>query len=85
MILLPLLQGGAPGTALIEKEKERLRAEFERQAFELRQQCESERLTKEELQRKYDDLKGQYETEIDALDHQQGNYIEKMILLEELS
>jgi hypothetical protein len=33
----------------------------------LRRQCEAERLTKEELQRKYENLKGQYDTEIDAL------------------
>lgn len=51
----------------IEKEKERLRAEFEREASELRQQCQAERLTKEELQRKYEVLQGQYDTGIDAL------------------
>ncbi|CAF3289697.1 unnamed protein product [Rotaria sp. Silwood2] len=51
------------------KEKERLRAEFEREASELRRQCKEERLTKEELQRQYDDLKGQYDNEIDALNY----------------
>ena len=51
----------------IEREKERLRAEFEREASELRRQCQAERLTKEELQRKYETLKGQYDNEIDAL------------------
>jgi hypothetical protein len=51
----------------IEKEKERLRAEFEREASELRRQCQTERLTKEELERKYEALKGQYNIEIDAL------------------
>lgn len=51
----------------IEREKERLRAEFEREASELRRQCQTERLTKEELQRQYEELKGQYDHEIDAL------------------
>ncbi|CAF0925805.1 unnamed protein product [Rotaria sordida] len=57
----------------IEKEKERLRVEFEREASELRRQCKEERLTKEELQRKYNDLKGQYDNEIDALNYNKNN------------
>jgi len=55
----------------LEKEKERLREEFERQVSEIRRQCENERLTKEEIQRKYDDLKVQYDTELDALNGQE--------------
>ncbi|CAF4383162.1 unnamed protein product, partial [Rotaria sordida] len=54
-------------------EKERLRVEFEREASELRRQCKEERLTKEELQRKYNDLKGQYDNEIDALNYNKNN------------
>jgi hypothetical protein len=57
----------------LEKEKERLREEFERQVSEIRRQCENERLTKEEIQKKYDDLKVQYDTELDALNTQQTN------------
>ncbi|CAF3279197.1 unnamed protein product [Rotaria socialis] len=57
----------------IEREKERLRAEFEREASELRRQCQEERLTKEELQRKYDGLKGDYDTQIDALGHHRNS------------
>ncbi|CAF0963143.1 unnamed protein product [Rotaria sordida] len=53
--------------------KERLRVEFEREASELRRQCKDERLTKEELQRRYDDLKGQYDNEIDALNYNKNN------------
>lgn len=51
----------------IEKEKERLRVEFEREASELRQQCQAERLTKEELQKKYDNLQEQYQTGVNGL------------------
>lgn len=51
----------------IEKEKERLRVEFERETSALRRQCQNERLTKEELQRKYEDLQGQYDSQIDTL------------------
>ena len=51
----------------IEKEKERLRVEFEREASELRQQCQAERLTKEELQKKYDSLQEQYQTGVNGL------------------
>jgi len=51
----------------IEKEKERLRVEFERETSALRRQCQSERLTKEELQRKYEDLQGQYDSQLDTL------------------
>ncbi|CAF1241838.1 unnamed protein product [Rotaria magnacalcarata] len=57
----------------IEREKERLRAEFEREASELRRQCQEERVTKEELQRKYNDLKGDYDTQIDALGHHRNS------------
>ena len=57
----------------IEREKERLRAEFEREASELRRQCQRERVTKEELQRKYETLKGQYDIEIDALSSNNQN------------
>ena len=52
----------------IEREKERLREEFERQVSEVRRQFENERLTKEEIQKRYDDLKLQYDCEVDALD-----------------
>lgn len=34
---------------------------------EIRQQCEAERMTKEEIQRKYDDLRNQYDTELENL------------------
>ncbi|CAF3684652.1 unnamed protein product [Rotaria sp. Silwood1] len=51
----------------IEKERERLRAEFEREVSEIRRQYEAERLTKEDIQRKYEDLKLQYDSELDAL------------------
>lgn len=51
----------------IEKEKERLRLQFERETSELRQQCQAERLTKEELQKKYDMLQGQYQSEVNGL------------------
>ncbi|CAF3719787.1 unnamed protein product [Rotaria sp. Silwood1] len=48
-------------------------SEFERETSELRRQCKEERLTKEELQRKYNDLKGQYDNEIDALTYNKNN------------
>lgn len=51
----------------IEKEKERLRVEFEREAFELREKFQAERLTKEELQKKYDTLHEQYEAGVSGL------------------
>ncbi|CAF4248994.1 unnamed protein product [Rotaria socialis] len=51
----------------IERERERLRAEYEREVSEIRRQYEAERLSKEDLQRKYEDLKSQYDTELDAL------------------
>jgi hypothetical protein len=56
----------------IEKERERLRAEFEREVSEIRRQCDAERMTKEELQRKYDELKGQYDSELNALETNQN-------------
>ncbi len=56
-----------------DEEKERLRAEFEREASELRRQCETERLTKQELQRKYNELKEQYDGEIDVLNQNKNN------------
>ena len=59
-------------TEEIENEKERLRLEFEREVSEIRRQCEAERLTKEDIQRKYDDLKVQYDTELDALNTNQN-------------
>lgn len=34
---------------------------------EIRRQCEAERMTKEEIQKKYDDLKVQYDTELETL------------------
>lgn len=34
---------------------------------EIRQQCEAERMTKEEIQRKYEDLRTQYDTEVENL------------------
>ncbi|UJR31560.1 hypothetical protein I4U23_019047 [Adineta vaga] len=52
----------------IEREKERLRMEFECEAGELRRQCEDERLTNHELQQKYNDLKEQYDGDINALE-----------------
>ncbi|CAF1072642.1 unnamed protein product [Adineta ricciae] len=55
----------------IEREKERLRAEFEREVSEVRRQCDSERLTKEELQRQYNNLKKQYDNDLDALSNKQ--------------
>lgn len=51
----------------IEKEKERLRLQFERETSELRRQCQAERLTKEELQKKYDVLQEQYQTGVNGL------------------
>ncbi len=57
----------------IEKERERLRAQYDREVSEIRRQCEAERLTKEEIQRKYDGLKAQYDTELDALNTNQNN------------
>ncbi|CAF4599340.1 unnamed protein product, partial [Rotaria sp. Silwood2] len=51
----------------IERERERLRAEYEREVSEIRRQYEVERVTKEDLQRKYDDLRLQYDGELDAL------------------
>ena len=45
----------------IEREKERLREEFEREISEIRRQCDAERLTKEDVQKKYEDLKLQYD------------------------
>lgn len=57
----------------IEREKERLREEFEREMSEIRRQWENERLTKEELQKKYDDLKLQYDCEVDALNANKSN------------
>ncbi len=58
----------------IEQERERLRAEFEREVSEIRRQCEAERLTKEEIQRQYDILKVQYDNDLETLNtnHNQG-------------
>ncbi|CAF1331130.1 unnamed protein product [Adineta ricciae] len=61
----------------IEKEKERLRTEFEREAAELRRQCEEERLTNQELQHRYNDLKEQYDGDINALNKQTAPSKEK--------
>lgn len=51
----------------IEREKERLREEYEREVSEIRKQFENERLTKEEIQKKYEDLKLQYDCEVETL------------------
>ncbi len=58
----------------IEQERERLRAEFEREVSEIRRQCEAERLTKEEIQRQYDILKVQYDNDLETLNtnHNKG-------------
>ncbi|CAF0982889.1 unnamed protein product [Adineta steineri] len=53
----------------LERERERLRAEFEREVSEVRRQCNEERLTKEELQRKYNDLKVQYDHDLESLNY----------------
>jgi hypothetical protein len=45
--------------------------------LELRRQCDAERLTKEQLQRKYNDLKGQYDTNIDALNHNDKAFLDR--------
>jgi hypothetical protein len=60
----------------IEREKQRLRNDFERESLNIRQQYEAERLTKDDLQKKYDDLKSQYDEQVNLLAGRKPNEIQ---------
>ena len=51
----------------IESERQRLREQFEREVSELRRQCDVERLSKEELEKQYAELRTKYDSNLDRL------------------